>query len=1059
MADDLFRDINAKSQEVSNIYRGKSKSNVPSKEAIPLKDLKPLAQTPTQGIGNQFLNGTAPEQIEEPLPIDQPPAPEVNIEDVIQNYKDTLVTNGFQDNDDNLQSFVEQNPDPNNISDFTGLRPANDNVVLPGASDSVKKHTLKSSVMQLLSGVLKPLEIIGEGFSRWEAAKVAVIQNLGLKGVIGTAKPLAKAITGTAKSDIEKEGTLKQSEMPELGDFFRELGIPEGLSATLGLVADVATDAVIPGAAIAKGLGKLQDKSVVGIAKALEASGNKAAGDLGEKVLKFKSDQNVKIITDFLKGKSRYDIGDNPIEFKKAMRAARGEANYAVEESNDVARRLKDSIEVNKYAPDVVDNALKGSLSDLAKLDPATQTFVKQGRKNIDNLSKQIKDRLDNIISEEQITPELSKRLDPDQLEDLRTLSSTIASNQGTYTRRYFQSNILKDKFVPDEALKAKAIKALGDSADYKPKDAEELLSRLIKGETTLVRKKGGFVKANTSALQHRLDLPDEVLDYLGVIKDPAFNLSQTSFDLAHLNQKLSIFEKMKEIGYFSKNATKEFSVRVPKGEGVEFGSVGGMFTSPEIADLLKFEKSQKQFLDEKLYDVFNAYKGAKVTLSPKGHGHNIIGNIPFSIIANTSPLQYAGEAKNTLEMLRNVVKVKAGKLPITHPDYVEYLDYIKKGFIKNEFINNDSIKWLEEMAANPFKPKDVSQGPFKKLWEGAKRFGKQSGDLLAQEDMFYKIHNYRVNTKIKKMTPEAATDEVYKWFVNAPEASKLADVLRNTTAGVMLANPYFTFRSEAHRIMMNAMKENNRTRLTLGLLMGSRASFNAAIMGAMGLGLKDIGETFLSRPELVAETIMNPLDKEGRFDLNSKYIDPFNTQGMFAPLLALQGATGVNVYDWLLDFTNFNPDFGYQNLLTDAIAPTVTGIDKYKREIGLLDRAKILAKNVLPSSFGIDVPKGVQALAEDDNPEAIRRAARFVGIDLEKRNPDYLKTKLNTRLKNTIKSGGDVEPIIRAINTIGFDGQAMADRIFNKKDKTPPTKEKDKAFDAFLETIKEPKR
>ena len=91
---------------------------------------------------------------------------------------------------------------------------------------------------------------------------------------------------------------------------------------------------------------------------------------------------------------------------------------------------------------------------------------------------------------------------------------------------------------------------------------------------------------------------------------------------------------------------------------------------------------------------------------------------------------------------------------------------------------------------------------------------------------------------------------------------------------------------------------------------------------------------------------------------INEKYINPFESEGLWAPLMFAAGASGVNPFDYLLSFTQFSDEFGYSNLLTGAIEPLVTGRGQFGNELSMLERLQEGIGAAGPTSFTKDLPK-----------------------------------------------------------------------------------------------------
>jgi len=180
-----------------------------------------------------------------------------------------------------------------------------------------------------------------------------------------------------------------------------------------------------------------------------------------------------------------------------------------------------------------------------------------------------------------------------------------------------------------------------------------------------------------------------------------------------------------------------------------------------------------------------------------------------------------------------------------------------------------------------------------------------------------------------------------------------------------------------------------------------------------------------------VSEILLNPFsateDDKG-LDINVRYMDPFNSRGLFAPLMTLAGASGTNPFDYILDFTQFSPDFGYSNLLINAAEPLIAGKGKFSQNLSPLERISGFVDAIGPTSFTKDLPRLLDPTK--DNRTRFKAALRFFGLDVEERNPNYIRTQVRDFMKVRVKRGEDLTPAINALNIMGFDGERIAKNV-----------------------------
>ncbi len=1056
MADDLFKENQKKAYTIQNMFKGnKKKSNyvitpiglAPRPKQVdisytPYGVVKPAMPAQDAGVGRSYISQFLPqlpqienEQTEVPLQQETPVIQDIN--QIYTQYKETLTRSGFKTDDENMQRFIEQNPDPNTpVYDFSGLDEQDETVVKP-ASYFLKNALLGIPPLALLNGLKKPLEILGNAFSRYEAAKVGFIKGIGETGGLTSIPQAVTGAFGTTKTEFP-EASMRMSNLPEFGDFLRKAGVPEILSAAGGLGLDLLVDIPIIGQV--NKLLKLAGKGslVKGATKTIE----KAAEATTEQLLKWRSGKYSRAIIDMAKGKGGLDVGPAPVAFKQAVRESLGDVNVTAHDAGTLMDEYSRIINKKPDAIKLIDKAQKGDLESLAKFTPAEQTAIKQGRALIDQGSLKLKSELEYL-----------KTIDPKRYEELDELIDTVASNTGHYTTRAFDL-YTKKNWKPAQEIIDNAIEGLvkeGKSPDY----AKTVVNNIInKGEVDVQLTPSRKFKIGPNVFKSRQPLPDYIRNLLGEIEDPRFNLSNTTRKISEAQSHLRIFRWMRENGYVSPIKTAEFTEEI-KGTPLSWGAINGMYTSPEISDTLKGMQGIVENADAWWMKGMQVLKTFKTVFNPKAQGHNWMGSLLFMApLSGVSVFNKPQRYEEAIRIIKNAKKVMKGELAKTHPDYQLYRQAIADRAVGTELPLNEQITWLENFIKNDFAEPTTAVGKVKK---SLKHVAKVASESYALGDIIPKLATYIDYTQYRKMPRAQAVEELYKWFQNPAEVSRLAQMARSSGVGLAIANPFMSFRSEAHRIMLNALKDSPRTRMIMAGYLASHTALNAAVLGMMGMGLKDIGEYFMTRPEAVSETILNPTNKEGDFDLNTRYIDPYNTRGLFAPLLALSGATGVNPFDYVMDFTAFSPDFGYSNLAINALTPALSGSDRRGEDLSFGQRLRKTIEAAGPSSFTLDVPKGVEAASQGDNPEAIRRAFRFFGIDVEKRNPEYVRNKVASRLQETIESGGDVQTILRVLKTMGFDEQKMYENALRRiemEKKKPKAKQKIVRYDTVQRVL-----
>jgi len=1019
MADYKFGPIGLGTRFLQNFLQKTSdqRDSIPQDE-VPLQGANipaqavPTQPAPQEDIGLNFLSQQlnpeqAPVQEQEQVsevPIEEeydPYSDEANIESARQ----VLIQHGFKDDPENINRFLRQNLNEDQTrADFSHLKEISNEKEVPSVAEVVKDSIMRVPVMSVLMGLTKPIQLLGEGLERYEAAKTNFIT-----GKLGQ---LDESLAGKAVTEFPN-AKLRLSDSPELGDIFRKMGAPEFLSAVGGFGLDIITD--IP---VYAGLGALFKTAGKGISKAADAAMSNPA--FKEQFLKFRGNEIVRVVENAMKGKTNLEAANSP-EFVKSVRATRGMGDASVFDGATLAQDMSRFAEKHPNLLNVMDDALRGSdeaLGQIAATDPAMTTIFRQARQVIDESSSRLQKTIEDLYVQdpEQFT-RIAEKIVPGRKIGIQELPQVIAQNTGAYVKRNYQLFFDPD-YKPSKQIIDDAVEGLiADGSAISVDDAMNKINSLLRDKVINLRRPDGVLNVNSKAIIARRDLPDYIRNLLGEIKDPRFNLIQTTRAINEANTHLNLIKQLKDLGLVSHAPTSINDHLIKGAESIAWGAVEGMYTTKDVGDMLRGISQMSDPLDTAFMNTMRFLKGIKTFVNPKSHGHNMIGNIAwFSMLAGTSPFQKPGRYKQVLDILGDVKKVQQGKLPTTHPNYQLYRQMVEDRVIGTEAAVADQIKWVEDLIKNPYNPV-ANDTVWSKVKKGAKNAVKFAAEKYSQEDMIPKMATYLEYTQGKKMARPDAVAEMYKWFPNYEEASQLAQYARNTNFGAFFLNPFTTFRTESHRVFLNAMKEP-RQRIFTAAYFGTRMAWNSAVLGMMGLGLKDIGEFYMTRPEALTETVLNPLNPE--FDLNLEYMEPSNASGLFAPILYMSGATGVNPFDYLLDFTTLSPEFGYSNLLLNAVVPAVTGKGKFNEELSMGDRVKEFIKGVGPTSFTTDLPK--IASSESDENEKLRRAMRFFGIDAEKRNPFWVEKQAKRRLEEKILNSEPLDSTLKAIEALGLN-------------------------------------
>jgi len=165
--------------------------------------------------------------------------------------------------------------------------------------------------------------------------------------------------------------------------------------------------------------------------------------------------------------------------------------------------------------------------------------------------------------------------------------------------------------------------KKYGINMLIKDADVDKEVNRIISKHLGVEGVMGiaGLNKKEIGILKKRKDIPEEIRDLLGEIKDPAANFIETVSKMASLIEYSKFLKRLKEEGtgtlIYDKDNRPPEAVRISKDRNPKWAPLDGMYTTKEFLDALKDYES------DGLVNV-------------KGNGRAIDSAINFSLMLNT---------------------------------------------------------------------------------------------------------------------------------------------------------------------------------------------------------------------------------------------------------------------------------------------------------------------------------------------------------------------------------------------------------------------------------------
>ena len=350
--------------------------------------------------------------------------------------------------------------------------------------------------------------------------------------------------------------------------------------------------------------------------------------------------------------------------------------------------------------------------------------------------------------------------------------------------------DVVDGKFIPKSGNHAEAlegeIRTILESGKMK-----DLGDQLVK-----------LKSVDDAVFKMREQVPKEIRDLLGEIKDPGIQLIDSVNKINNFLSSSKYFQKVADTGldrYLFRNPTPtegglNFTTKI---ETDLWNPLNGLYTTPDIANSIHrvANVAQKENLGTALYNgIVLAPKAliqeTKTTLSPITHARNIISAISFSGMNGNlfNPSQFIKDFRRSWQISKSLTKSQlesqAGKR--LFKDDVAYEQFLKE---YNEMQRLGIVNTNARMGDLKMMLDDMSSGlenltPDGQMYNLLRRIGQKSGltrlregarTLYQVEDDFYKIQNYFAEQgKYRRVW-----DELYKTDPNA-FVSKYGELARS---------------------------------------------------------------------------------------------------------------------------------------------------------------------------------------------------------------------------------------------------------------------------------------
>lgn len=487
---------------------------------------------------------------------------------------------------------------------------------------------------------------------------------------------------------------------------------------------------------------------------------------------------------------SIYEMGNNNIDYKKTAIREFGKSIY----------RFSDQ---EKY---LLDQALKGNISEELSAYPKTVAAIKKFRETIDKNTQTMIDK--GLIK-------------PDQVD-------AYTEAMGEYVNRSYQIHTNK-KYKPSKPVKQRARDELAlQHPDYNKNEIEGALDELSNRGNVKDYLEGNDLNNEAfKILSQRKDIPEWLRELWGENQDPLINHTQTvAKQTVFIQKKLmlkEIYEAGKKEGWlYEVSTTNEKGKHIVQlGTGKNMGDLAGKFTTKEIAD--SFQKQAGPMLPTYMLKILGGAKLSKTVLSSATAAANFFGN-PMFLTANAA-MDFRFLGKNVAVSMSNILN---SGLPEGKSLFDLFSKTIGLGTEKTRELTSDLVKYGirgEGIVSNELKagfegyqtsidvaiPREY-QNSYKKPIELAQKIYAEGDDFwkgmmfLAETDKYSKVFKDELSSG--KMTIDEVKKIAAKNVLRGmPNYSMVGKFVRGWARNIPVLGPFISFSSESIRVLIETAK------------------------------------------------------------------------------------------------------------------------------------------------------------------------------------------------------------------------------------------------------------
>jgi hypothetical protein len=478
----------------------------------------------------------------------------------------------------------------------------------------------------------------------------------------------------------------------------------------------------------------------------------------------------------------------------------------------------------------LIDQALKGDARAMQMLPHKVQTAVGQMRDFIDQMTERLKQsgRLPQVAVEQQALAQYlaAAGQNPDQrvldYYQMRiSFAQKIDNNLGRYVNRAYLKHRVENwrskvrQEVVDNAVNYLFNEAAAQGQTLTQQEAHDLIEALVSSDSVDTIINQTQFGLNTGILKALKDIPPEIRDLFGEVKEAEWNFMNTAMQMAQLLERDRFLNDTLNAGLGTIFENDPYTARQRGFEKIDkpmWGPLHGKFAAPEMIRAMK-DWDTGDLSDVKAWryiQQMNTYtKVAKTSLSWVSELGNLFGNMTMlTMNANMKPKEF----RNGFMAFKDVFNANTDAQNQAFIERLSGLGVIGTSLPAYEMRGrvNDITQGLDQLSDTDF------MGWGTKLWNNVRRVKDKAGEVYGATDDIFKIITFQSerdalrraydNSGVPKT--DAELDREAADLVNRimPNYAMVPKAIRKMSRNLPVIGTFVSYPTELMRVTYNSI-------------------------------------------------------------------------------------------------------------------------------------------------------------------------------------------------------------------------------------------------------------